>query len=60
MAAQIISLTKKLDAWANTILQGHLDQKIFWQGLHTMIWPSLCHPLAVSTISESAAARITR
>jgi len=54
---QIISRTKKLGAWATTILKGHLDQKIFWQGLHTMIWPSLHYPLAVSTISESAAAR---
>jgi len=41
MAAQITSLTEKSDAWATAILQGHLDRKIFWQGLHTMIWPSL-------------------
>jgi len=60
MAAQIISLTEKSDAWATAILQGHLDRKIFWQGLHTMIWPSLRYPLAVSSISERAATRITK
>jgi len=59
MKAQIVSLTKKSDAWATAILQGHLDWKIFWQGLHTMIWPSLHYPLAVSSISEAAAAGIT-
>jgi len=40
MKAQIVFLTKKSDAWATVILQGCLDWKIFWQGLHTMIWPS--------------------
>ena len=44
MKAQITSLTEKSDAWATAILQGHLDRKIFWQGLHTMIWPSLPTP----------------
>jgi len=44
MAAQIVSLTKKSNSWATTILHGHLDWKIFWQGLHTIIWPSLCYP----------------
>jgi len=59
MEAQITSLTKKSDTWATAIQQGHLDQ-IFWQGLHTMIWPSLRYPLAVSSISEIAAAEITK
>jgi len=60
MKAQITALTEKLDAWATTILQGHLDQRIFWQGLHTMIWPSLCYPLVVSSISEKVATGITK
>jgi len=37
-----------------------LDWKIFWQSLHTMIWPSLCYPLMVSSISKAAAAGITK
>ncbi len=60
MDAQITSLTEKSDAWATAILQGHLDRKILWQGLHTMIWPSLRYPLAVSSISEKAATGITK
>jgi len=60
MKVQIVSLTEKSDAWATTILQGHLDWKIFWQGLHTMIWPSLHYPLAVSSILEAAAVGITK
>jgi len=60
MTAQMASLTEKSDAWASAILQGHLDWKIFWQGLHTMIWPSFCYPLAVSSISEAATAGIAR
>jgi len=61
MTAQIASLTEKSDAWATAILHGHLDWKIFWQGLHTMIWPSLHYPLAVShSISEAAAVGITK
>jgi len=60
MKAQIASLTEKSDAWATAILQGHLDQKMFWQGLHNMIWPTLCYPLAVSTILEAVAAGITK
>jgi len=32
----------------------------FWQGLYTMIWPSLHYPLAVSSISEKAAIGITK
>ncbi len=38
MKVHIVSLTEKSDAWATAILQGHLDQKLFW---HAMIWPSL-------------------
>jgi len=53
MKAQIVSLTKKSDAWATAILQIHLDQKIFGKA-------SLCYPLAVSSISEVAAAGITK
>jgi len=34
--------------------------EFFWQGLHTMIWPSLCYTLGVSFISEAAAAGITK
>ncbi len=60
MKAQITSLTEKSDIWATAIHQGHLDRKIFWQGLHTMIWPSLQYPLAVSSISETAATGITK
>ncbi len=60
MKVQIVSLTEKSDTWATAILQGNLDKKIFWQGLYTMIWPSLCYPLTVSSISEAAAAGITR
>jgi len=60
MTAQITSLTEKSDIWATAILQGHLDRKIFWQGLHTMIWPSLWYPLVVSSISEKAATGITK
>ena len=60
MKAQITSLTEKSDARATAILQGHLDRKIFWQGLHTMTWPSLHYPLAVSSISEKAATGITK
>jgi len=60
MKAQIISPTEKSDAWATAILQGHLDRKIFWQGLHTMIWPSLHFPLVVSSISKKAATGITK
>ncbi len=60
MKAQITSLTEKSDAQATAILQGHLDRKIFWQGLHTMIWQSLCYPLVVSSISEKAAMGITK
>ena len=60
MKAQITSLTEKANTWAMAIHQGHLDRKIFWQGLHTMIWPSLWYPLAVSSISEKAATGITK
>jgi len=60
MKVQITSLTEKSDAWATAILQGHLDRTIFWQGLYTMIWPSLCYPLVVSFISKTAAAGITK
>ena len=60
MKAQILALTEKSNTWAMAILQGHLDWKIFWQGLHTMIWPSLQYPLAVSTIPEVAAVGITK
>jgi len=60
MEAQITSLTEKSDTWAMAIQQGHLDRKIFWQGLHTMIWPSLQYPLAVSSMSETAATGITK
>jgi len=59
MKVQITSLTEKSDAWATAILQGHLDRKIFWQGLYTMILPSLCYTLAVSSISETAAEGVT-
>jgi len=58
MKVKIASLMEKSDAWAIAILQGHLE--IFWQGFHTMIWPSLCYPLAVSTIPESTVAGITK
>ncbi len=58
MKVQIVSLTEKSDAWATAILQGHLDWKIFWQGLHIMNWPSLHYPLAISSISEAAVAGI--
>ncbi len=60
MKAQITSLTEKSNAWATAILQGHLDRKIFWQGLQTMIWPSLWYPLAVSSIPKKAATGITK
>jgi len=60
MKVQIVSLTEKSDTWATAILQGNLDRKIFWQGLYTMIWPSLHYPLAVSSIHEAAAAAITK
>jgi len=60
MKVQILALTDKSNTWATAILQGHLDWKIFWQGLHTMIWPSLRYPLTVSTIPEAAAAGITK
>jgi len=60
MEAQITSLTEKSNTWATAIQQGHLDRKIFWQGLHTMIWPSLRYPLAVSSIFETAAIGITK
>jgi len=59
MKVQIVFLTEKSDAWATTTLQGHLDQRIFWQGLHAMIWPSMHCPLVISSISEAAVAGIT-
>ena len=51
MKAQIQSITSKADTWAHQIRSNHLDRRLAWYAIRSTIWPSLCFPLPVCTIT---------
>ena len=60
MAAWVVALEEKANTWMENIRNGWLNQCLAWQGLRSMIWPSLAYPLWALSISWAQGDQITQ
>lgn len=59
MDTQAEALLKKVDDMETKLHDGWVPHRMAWQGMRTMIWPSICYPLPALTLTEAEAEPIT-
>ena len=52
MEGQVNELRSRADKWGMAIKNGWIPRNIAWQGMQTMIWPSLKYPLPACNMTE--------
>jgi len=57
MAALILAtLQKKTDKWLESLCSNFLPCHLIWTTVHHILWPPICYPLSVTSLSPSQAA----
>ncbi len=59
MTPQLNHLCQQANSIANAFAMGYLPQNTAWVGFTTMLWPSLCYSLPVTSFSELQSLQIT-
>jgi hypothetical protein len=52
-------ISKKIDDMGTKIRDNWVPRRLAWQGLRTMMWPSLAYPLPACNFADSEADRLT-
>jgi hypothetical protein len=59
LSAQMEVISKKIDDMGTKIRDNWVPRRLAWQGLRTMMWPSLAYPLPACNFADSEADRLT-
>jgi hypothetical protein len=60
MDEQVQALKETADDIGTRINKGYLPRTLVWQSLRTQVWPSICFPLAATTILAEESEMITK